>query len=45
MNVYDFDKTIYDGDSTADLYFFLKGIKNFIACPPHLSVLFLNSIF
>jgi len=23
MNVYDFDKTIYDGDSTADFYFYL----------------------
>lgn len=22
MNVYDFDKTIYDGDSTLDFYFF-----------------------
>ena len=22
MNVYDFDKTIYDGDSTADFYLF-----------------------
>lgn len=22
MNVYDFDKTIYDGDSTIDFYFY-----------------------
>ena len=22
MNVYDFDKTIYDGDSTVDFFFF-----------------------
>ena len=25
MNVYDFDKTIYDGDSTADFYLFSLG--------------------
>lgn len=46
MNVYDFDKTIYDGDSTADFYIFsLKRHKKFYCLPPHLSVLFLNSMF
>lgn len=32
MNVYDFDKTIYDGDSTIDFYFLLfkKTSQNYI---------------
>lgn len=34
MNVYDFDKTIYYGDSTADFYLFcLKRHKNTHSCP------------
>ncbi len=37
MNVYDFDKTIYDGDSTADFYLFsLKRHKKIILCAPSL---------
>ena len=33
MNVYDFDKTIYDGDSTADFYLFsLRRHKKFCCC-------------
>ena len=43
MNVYDFDKTIYDGDSTADFYIFFS--KKAYCLPPHLSVLLLNSMF
>lgn len=35
MNVYDFDGTIYDGDSTLDFYFFcLKKHPNIIMCIP-----------
>lgn len=37
MNVYDFDKTIYDGDSTADFYFFsLKRHKKILLLTPSL---------
>lgn len=37
MNAYDFDKTIYDGDSTADFYFFcLKRHKSIILLMPSL---------
>ena len=37
MNVYDFDKTIYDGDSTADFYLFsLKRHKKIILLSPSL---------
>ena len=35
MNVYDFDKTIYDGDSTADFYLYALGKhkKNLLLAP------------
>ncbi len=37
MNVYDFDKTIYDGDSTADFYLFsLKRHKKIVTLAPSL---------
>ena len=37
MNVYDFDKTIYDGDSTADFYLFsLKRHKKILTLAPSL---------
>ena len=37
MNAYDFDKTIYDGDSTADFYIFcLKKHKSIILLSPSL---------
>lgn len=37
MNAYDFDKTIYDGDSTADFYIFsLKRHKKIITLTPSL---------
>ena len=37
MNAYDFDKTIYDGDSTADFYLFcLKKHKSIILLAPSL---------
>ena len=37
MNVYDFDKTIYSGDSTADFYLFsLKRHKKIITLAPSL---------
>lgn len=37
MNAYDFDKTIYDGDSTADFYFFsLKRHKKILCLAPSL---------
>ncbi len=37
MNVYDFDKTIYDGDSTADFYIFsLKRHKKIFCLAPSL---------
>ena len=37
MNAYDFDKTIYDGDSTADFYIFsLKRHKKIITLAPSL---------
>ncbi|MBR1482225.1 MAG: HAD-IB family phosphatase [Ruminococcus sp.] len=37
MNVYDFDKTIYDGDSTADFYLFsLKRHKKILLSVPSL---------
>ena len=35
MNVYDFDQTIYDGDSTVDFYFFcLRAKPSIIFCFP-----------
>lgn len=41
MNVYDFDKTIYDGDSTFDFYLFsLKKHKKIITLAPSLFVAF-----
>lgn len=43
MNAYDFDKTIYDGDSTADFYFFcLKRHKKIISLAPSLIAAFLK---
>ena len=43
MNAYDFDKTIYDGDSTADFYIFcLKKHKNIILLAPSLLCAFLR---
>ncbi len=43
MNVYDFDKTIYDGDSTADFYIFsLKRHKGIILLSPSLFGAFLR---
>lgn len=37
MNAYDFDKTIYSGDSTADFYLFsLKRHKRILLCAPSL---------
>lgn len=43
MNVYDFDKTIYDGDSTADFYFFaLKRHKKIILLFPSLACAFIK---
>lgn len=43
MNVYDFDKTIYDGDSTADFYFFsLKRHKKIILLFPSLAGAFIK---
>lgn len=43
MNVYDFDKTIYDGDSTADFYLFsLKRHKKIITLFPSLAVAFIK---
>lgn len=41
MNVYDFDKTIYNGDSTADFYIFsLKRHKKIFLLTPSLMVAF-----
>lgn len=43
MNAYDFDKTIYDGDSTADFYLFaLKRHKKIVTLAPSLLVAFLK---
>lgn len=43
MNVYDFDKTIYDGDSTADFYIFsLKRHKKSAAVLPSLFAAFVK---
>ena len=43
MNVYDFDKTIYDGDSTADFYLFsLKRHKKIITLFPSLAAAFIK---
>ena len=43
MNVYDFDKTIYDGDSTADFYIFsLKRHKKILCLAPSLLGAFLR---
>ena len=37
MNVYDFDKTIYDGDSTVDFYLFsLRRHKKILLLAPSL---------
>lgn len=41
MNVYDFDGTIYDGDSTADFYFHcLKKYKGILKTVPHMILAF-----
>lgn len=46
MNVYDFDKTIYDGDSTLDFYFFaLKSKHSIIKYLPFQIYGFLKYIF
>ena len=43
MNVYDFDKTIYDGDSTADFYLFALGRhKSILTLAPSLFGRFLR---
>lgn len=43
MNVYDFDKTIYDGDSTADFYLFaLKRHKKILTLAPSLAAAFVR---
>lgn len=43
MNVYDFDKTIYDGDSTFDFYIFcLKKHKNILSLTPSLFCAFVK---
>ncbi len=43
MNVYDFDNTIYDGDSTADFYIFsLKRHKKIITLFPSLAYAFVK---
>lgn len=43
MNVYDFDKTIYDGDSTADFYLFsLRRHKKIITLFPSLAAAFIR---
>lgn len=43
MNAYDFDKTIYDGDSTADFYMFsLKRHKKIITLFPSLLIAFIR---
>ncbi|NFI51517.1 polysaccharide biosynthesis protein GtrA [Clostridium botulinum] len=46
MNVYDFDKTIYDGDSTLDFYLFsLKKTPSIIIYLPNQIYVFLKYIF
>jgi HAD superfamily phosphoserine phosphatase-like hydrolase len=43
MNAYDFDKTIYDGDSTADFYLFaLKRHKKILTLAPSLLAAFVR---
>lgn len=43
MNVYDFDKTIYDGDSTADFYLFsIKKHKKILLLSPSLFCAFIK---
>lgn len=43
MNAYDFDKTIYDGDSTADFYLFsLRRHKKIITLAPSLLIAFIK---
>lgn len=43
MNVYDFDNTIYSGDSTADFYIFcLKRHKKILLCMPKLLAAFVK---
>ena len=46
VNIYDFDGTIYDGDSTLDFYMFClkKNIKIFILLPKQLFYIFLYKI-
>ena len=46
INAYDFDKTIYDGDSSIDFYFFcLKRNKRILLCLPVQILGFLLYIF
>ena len=46
MNVYDFDKTIYDGDSTVDFYFYcIKRQPNLLKYLPKQGFYFLKYLF
>ena len=46
INVYDFDKTIYNGDSTQDFYFFcLKRNKSLLKFLPKQGIAFLKYVF
>jgi len=46
MNVYDFDKTIYDGDSTVDFYFFcLKRSPKILKYLPYQGISFIKYLF
>ena len=46
MNVYDFDKTIYDGDSTVDFYFFcLKQTPKMLKYLPYQGFSFIKYLF
>lgn len=46
MNVYDFDKTIYDGDSTVDFYFYsIKRQPNLLRFLPSQAVVFVKYLF
>lgn len=46
MNVYDFDKTIYDGDSTVDFYFYsIKRQPNLLKFLPYQAWAFLKYLF
>jgi len=43
MNVYDFDKTIYDGDSTVDFYFYsIKRQPNLLRFLPYQALVFIK---